>query len=201
MADRTYELVASESEALEPIADTWAIANLSDLNWALERMAAAEAQMAENAALAAEAHARIDARLASINHGPSRAIDYFSAQIRIYAESHRAELLKGGKKKSRDLPGGTIGWKKTGGTLVVENADEALAWAKAQPLEANLTRVKVELSKSGLNAHFKANGEIPPGCVLTEESEELQIKPVAFGTDLKAGESVPAPPPKDKNEP
>ena len=40
MADKTYELVATESEAVEPHLDPWQIENLSDLNWALERMAA-----------------------------------------------------------------------------------------------------------------------------------------------------------------
>lgn len=172
---KTYSLEPVD-EAPVDVPQGWRAASLSDLEWCLERQGEALATIAANNALAEEAIARIRQRLATINGPLERTASYFEAQARTYAESARSELLGKGKKKSRDLPAGSVGWRKKGGGLVVDDEDAAIAWAKAQD-DLSLVRVKVELNKSALNAAFKANGEVPPGCSVAPETEELYIKP------------------------
>jgi phage host-nuclease inhibitor protein Gam len=173
---KTYTLEPASYEDVEP-RPGWRAASLSDLEWCLERMGEAQRIMAENAALAEEAIGRIRARLAALNASQERTAQYFEAQAKCYAETARVELLGKGKKKSRDLPSGSVGWRKSGGGLVVTDEAACLEWAKAQD-DLSLVRVKVELSKTALKDRFKATGECPPGCDIEPESETLYVKPV-----------------------
>jgi phage host-nuclease inhibitor protein Gam len=187
--DTAITLQADPSLPLEDVPEGWRLDSLSSLEWALEELAATQRQAAENVALMQQAHERLDLRLAAINRPLESRAQFLETAILEYTKSHRAELLTG-KKKSREFPGGTVGFRKTGGKLTVTDEAACLAWAKEQPLEEGLYRVKVELSKSALNAHLKACGEVPPGCDLEEETEAAYVKPAA---DLPRLPAVPVP--------
>lgn len=156
--------------------EPWQVTDLSSLEWALERLAAVQTEIAENQRVAEQSIARIQARTANINANAQRSADFFEAAILAYAKAHKDELLKGGRKKSRALPGGTVGWRRQGGGLKVVDENAALGWAKTQPLELKLVRVKEEVAKSAVNKYFASVGEVPPGFDLEPEVEVAYVK-------------------------
>lgn len=160
----------------------WTIDTLETLDWALSRVADLESEISENEAVAARAHAAVDMKTAQLNARAMRGAAFFRQQIAAYAQAHREELLKGGKKKSRNLLHGVVGWRSSGGGLEVTDREALLAWAKNQPAELGLLRVKLEPDLVAIKAHAKAHNLIPPGMQEKPEAEELKIEaqPVAL---------------------
>lgn len=65
----------------------------------------------------------------------------------------------GGRRKSINMPGGTVGFRRTVESLVVDDEQAVMSWARTNCPEAI---VKIErLSKTSLKAHLEATGEIP----------------------------------------
>lgn len=159
----------------------WTIESLGSADWALSRVGDLEAEIAENESIAAEAIARIEERTRLLNERANRGVRFFRGKLAEYAEAHRAELLKGGKAKSRKLLHGQIAWRAKGGGLVVTDAAALLAWAQRQPAELELTRVKEEPALAAIKAHAEANGLIPPGMTATESTDELKITATGLG--------------------
>jgi phage host-nuclease inhibitor protein Gam len=174
----TDALIEYQDETDPTVRGPWEIENLGTLAWALERMGELTAETQENDALKLQAIARLEARVTQLNARAKGGIEFFRARILSYMARARPELLKGGKKKSRALPSGTIGWRSKGGRLVVQDEDAALAWAKEQPVEADFVRVKFELNRKALAELFKTTGEVPPGCDVEAEYDDPYIDPV-----------------------
>jgi phage host-nuclease inhibitor protein Gam len=171
------DLAVVESDAIETTEAGWSIGSLSELEWAMERLAALQKKYAENEALARQALERFQRECVDpIQHPLESAAARMEQAILAYMAEHRAELLAGGKKKSRDLLGGTVGWRKVGQNLVVTDEEACLEWARAQG-NPDLLRVKVEVSKPALKAHLDATGEVPDGCEIEPEGEVAFVKP------------------------
>lgn len=178
-----------EQEAFQDSTDPavkqgWAIANIGDLEWAMQRLGDLEAEAAENEAALADAHKRLDARAAELAAKVNRGIGFFRASVLRYMEAHRNELLKGGARKSRTLLYGTLGWRTAGGRLKVVDKDALTTWLMSQPVELGLARVKVEPDMRALQAHCLKLGKIPPGTELEAEREAPYVKAVSPGTTL-----------------
>lgn len=154
----------------------WHIPDLGALDWALSRVADLEREQAENLELERAAIERIRLRTLRLNESAARGVAFFGGRIREYAELHRAELLGGGKKKSRKLLHGTVGWRSKGGGLSVTDAEALLAWARAQPVEAEVLRIKEDPALKAIKALFEATGEVPDGCDVEPETEEFNLK-------------------------
>lgn len=101
--------------------------------------------------------------------------------LKVFAETHREEVLKGLRTKSRLLPSGvTVGWRKTRAKHEVTNLDELWDWAgdmgvidEVFPEPPPKTKADL-LSKRGLNAvltRFKT----PPGVTTTPAVDELFV--------------------------
>lgn len=165
-------------EESDQVREGWHVQTLEDADWCLRRIAELEAEAAENARVAETNILRIQARAVMLNDRSVRGVEFFTMRLREYAEAHRAELLRGGKKKSRTLVHGSIGWRKVGGTLKVSDPDELLAWAQAQPVELELVRITEAPAVAQIQKYFKATGEVPPGVEFVEETEEFQVKPI-----------------------
>lgn len=172
------EIVEYQDETDPTVRGPWEIENLGSLQWALERMGDLMAEVEENEALKLQAVARLESRVGQLNARARAGLVFFQARILSYMARARPELLKGGKKKSRALPSGTIGWRTKGGRLTVRDEVTALAWAKDQPVEADFVRVKFELNRKALQDLFKATGEIPPGCDVEPEEDVPYVDPV-----------------------
>jgi phage host-nuclease inhibitor protein Gam len=167
----------------------WQIETLASADWALQRMAECEAEAEEIDRQAAAAIERIRKRAEELKAKAARGAGFFRFKLEQYAETHRAALLGGGKKKSRDFVHGRVGWRQHKGKLVVQDAAALEAWLLAQPVEAGLYRMKVEPEKRALNEHFEKVGEIPPGCTYEPGREEITITASAPEAALAKGES------------
>lgn len=157
----------------------WTPRNLTDLDWAIERHGALQRQIDENNAVLAERIAQLKLRNENNNAQAMRGIAFFAAKIREYANAHRDELLGGGRKKTRDLPSGSVGFRKCGGGLKVVDKDAVLKWCQAQPIETGVLRVKEEPAVDAIKRHYGNTGEVPPGCDVEPEREEVVIKTAA----------------------
>lgn len=100
-----------------------------------------------------------------------RQASFVESAIRVYASEHREEFVRG-KSKSRELPSGTVAFRKSAEKLRVVNEEEFLAVAPDE-----LVRVKRSPDLKAIGAAMKASGLIPPGCEYVPESETISIKP------------------------
>lgn len=182
------EYVDEENEAVRA---GWRVDSVSSLDWALARKAALEAEMETNEALVSEAIDRLQARLNELNDQAMRGVRFFDQRINEYAQANKEELLGGGKKKSRKLPHGTVGWRKSPGGLEVVDEAALLAWAQAQPVELALTRVEEKPNLKVIKAYAEDHSTeeaafIPPGTKVKEEVEKFYIEAEPVGL-LKGG--------------
>lgn len=155
----------------------WAIENVSSLEWALSRLAALETEEGSIEAAAAEMHRRVDERKARLLDAIARGVSFFRGKIAEYAEPHRGELLGGGKKKSRTFLSGTVGWKKKGGLIRVQDKKALADWLVAQP-DLSLFRTEVAPEMRRLQEYCAANKCVPPGCSYEDERDELFVDAV-----------------------
>jgi len=152
-----------ESPALPP---ALTVRDAESANWVVRKIVEARAY-AERCELWAE-HEKMRAR---------REEDFlmlrFGRELRDYARASIAE--HGDRRKSVALPAGTIGFRRAGAKLVIEDEEAVLRWArKTQP---NLVVIQESISKSGLTQYFEETGEIPPGGVRVEpEKDKFYIK-------------------------
>lgn len=170
----------------EDIGQDWRVKDLVDADWALRRLGELEKEVADNKRIEAADILRVKARTAKLNATAARGVAFFESHLRAYADAHRAELLGSGKKKSRSLQHGSIGWRKTGGKLKVVDAEALLDWARGQPVEENLVRTKEEPAIDEIKRFMKNTGELPPGAELEPEGEEIHLKPQVGGDNVGA---------------
>lgn len=159
-----------------PVTDAWHIQDIPTADWALGRVCDLEREIAENEAVADLAISRIHLRTQALNARAQRGVEFFKGRIAAFAESHREALLGGGKKKTRSLLHGSISWRKSGGGLQVQDKEALLDWARLQPAELGFVRIKEEAAVDEVKKAFKATGEVPPGCDVAPEGEEVIVK-------------------------
>lgn len=173
LAAQAASYVDSDNESVR---EGWSISDLGELDWALSRVADLEQEKSENAAIVQQAIDRLKVRLERLNAQADRGLTFFQSRIQAYAEAHRAELLKGGKAKSRKLPHGTVAWKKVPAKATVADKDALLAWAKEQPVESGMVRFKEEAAWDRIKEHVETTGEDIPGVELKPEGETFTVK-------------------------
>lgn len=92
----------------------------------------------------------------------------FGQQLLEHARKRIGE--QGGRRKSVNLPAGTIGFRHEGAKLLVDDEAKVIEWAKRTRPE--LVCVVERLSKSGLNQHLEETGEAPDVGVHIEPARE-----------------------------
>jgi phage host-nuclease inhibitor protein Gam len=178
-AEATYE------DATDPaVRDGWAIQDIGSLEWAMSRIADLQEEQAENEVALAEAHKRLDARAAQLQANVNKGLFFFRAEVLRYMEAHKAELLKGGRRKSRSMLHGIIGWRSAGGRLKVTDKDALATWLMQQPVELGLARIKVEPEMRALQDYCRSANIIPPGTELEPEREVAFVNAISPGTTL-----------------
>lgn len=155
-------------------AEVLRILTLEDADYVLEMISTLRRQVEENERVEAASIARIKARTELLNAPLGKRIGHFEATLRAWAEANRERLLSG-KAKSRKLHHGQIGWRKSGGGLVVVDEAMALGWARLNSPGA--VRTREEIDKAALKAVFRSSGEIPLGCDVEPERDEFFVKP------------------------
>lgn len=166
-----------EQDAL--VREGWRIEDMAQADWALRRLAELHRVVDENEAVLKASIERLKERTKRLNAQHERGIAFFEGKLREFAEPRRAELLTG-KKKSRSLPSGDIGWRSVAEKLAVVDEPAAIEWARTQPVESELLRIKEEVNKAALAAHYRETGEVPPGCDVSPAREEFHVKPAAL---------------------
>ena len=155
----------------------WGIGSVAELDWALKRLGELEQRVFENQDVTKTRINELEDRCLRLNRPLEDGIRFFRRAIETYAETHRAELLGGGKRKSRALPHGSVGWRKRPASLEVVDNEALLEWARMQPVELGLVRIKEEPCLREILSVAGETGEVPPGMQHKPEAEVLQVKP------------------------
>lgn len=168
---------------VDDVDEGWSIRDLETADWALLRLADLEREVEENTRVTNVHISKLQQRCQALNQTVIRRTEFFRQALAAFAQTHRAALLGSGKKKSRALLHGTLGWRKTGGGLTVTDKEALLEWARAQPVELELVRVKEEPALPEIKRHFASTGELPPGTETSPEVEEFVVKASLGGAD------------------
>ena len=144
----------------------WTVRSASDADWALERIAAAQREIAEAEEQFRAAVKRLEERRDALLKAPARTVEFFHGHLRMWAEGNR-EAICSGKRKSRAFIHGRVGWRTAPLKLEVVDSGPLRQWAHGLEL------VREELDEPGIRAHFKATGEVPPGCKATGGDERF----------------------------
>ncbi len=176
------------------------ITSLEGADWAGHRLREAQEQVALNEEMAEAEIEALNRKMVAVRErmkaadAPFRsAVAYFDNALRVYAETHRAEVLKGlsSKAKSRLLPSGVrIGWRKDSGGYrwddampAAERKAKLLEWARVEEdaTDEILIKSNPEPDLAEIKQHlaaFASQGrslDVPPGLKYVPESETLEI--------------------------
>lgn len=171
------ELVAvSEVDLPEGMEPAWRVTDVDSLEFAMRRAAEHRRKQEEDEALYKSRLARLKQWRDVEREKDERAALFFESHIRAYVEQNRSALFVG-KAKSRRFPFGRVGLKTKPARLKVVDADALLKWAREQPVEWELVRLKEEPAVSEIQRLFfsRTSGEhnVPAGMALESESETL----------------------------
>ena len=98
-----------------------------------------------------------------------RTVDFLTGRL------HGFAMASG--KRTVALPNGKLKLMKKQDKFEVVDEDRVFAWIKEQGSRHGMTRVKTELNKVGLKAHFKDTGEIPDGIDVTPQPDGFKAVP------------------------
>jgi hypothetical protein len=143
------------------VPDRFSIHDDATANWVVRKIleARAYAKHCDEWCAREQARARRDEEFLMLRYGP---------QLHEHARQRIGE--QGGRRKSVNLPAGTIGFRHEGAKLLVDDEAKVIEWAKRNRPE--LVCVVERLSKSGLNQHLEATGEAPDVGVHIEPARE-----------------------------
>lgn len=132
---------------------------------------------------AAAEKARIDDWLARDDKTDARREQYHRMMIESFALTRRAETA--GRIKSIDTPYGRVGTRTSAGRVQIADRDVFWEWVHAEE-RADMVRVKEEPNLTALGDYLKETGELPPGCVMGDDSVSVSIETaevIEEGTD------------------
>jgi phage host-nuclease inhibitor protein Gam len=175
MNEQPQQQPPAEDEDAPPIG--WTPTTLEDAEFCLKRLGAAQAELAEYERLFEWNVQQLKAQHEKFISRAKNREALFSSYLKAYAEENKDVLLKGGRKKSRELYNGTLGWRSPSPGLEVKDDAALLAWAKEQPEELGLVRTKEEPAVAKIQEHFKATGEVPPGTEPRPDKDVFYAKP------------------------
>jgi phage host-nuclease inhibitor protein Gam len=165
----------------EELGQAWSVKSLDGADWALKRIADLQAEVDENNRILEEHLAYNRMKTDALNAKVQRGIDFFTWHVKLWANENKDILLRGGKKKSRSLLHGTIGWRRKGGGVKVTDEGLLLKWAQTQPVELGFVRITEEPAIKAIKAWVEKSEELeamPPGLAVNEATDELEIKAV-----------------------
>jgi phage host-nuclease inhibitor protein Gam len=183
------EEIATYEDTQDPeVKGAWQITTQTSADWALARVAECEVEADAIDAQYAAAVERLAKRRDALKERAARGQRYFEFKLAEWANANRKTLLKG-KKKSVQLLHGSVGWRQSGGRLVVTNRDEFVAWLQTQPIESGLVRIKYEPDMTEIQALCKRDGIVPPGTEWAPEVDNFYVRVEAPEMALVKGET------------
>lgn len=153
------------SKPLVAAPKNFAVVDLRSANWVIRKIhdarAYAEAVKEWAEAEARRAQAEEDSLLTMFGPGLRAVLE---------AEIERAK----GRRKSVNLPAGTMGLRCEPQRLKVEDEAATLEWARKHCPDA--IKVTERISRTALNEHFTRTAETPKGCAVQEGAERFFIR-------------------------
>lgn len=138
--------------------------------WAAHRMLQAESRIEERTRLAKEYKLKIDSWLEGANQADETTIETMRYLLTPYL---RSELAGKKRRRSVDLLGAKLGFRKLPERVEVVDTDAAISFCESNHPEAVV--VKKELSRSELR-RIAQKGELIPGVVLDGGEDRLYVK-------------------------
>ena len=179
MEQRDMEQSLMEYGAPE-VHEGWRVDSMSSADWALRKIRARRAEMAELKKYADTEKARIDMWLKEQSETLQRDVDFFEAQLKPFV----ADALEGKKTKTLKFPCGSCSFKKSAPKFT-KNESELLEYIKTN----YNSYVDVTVKESVNWAEFKktlqfaqggklitADGEVVPGVTYTVEEDSFTVK-------------------------
>lgn len=145
----TFDEVSGEPLPLPPAVEkviAWSVCDTGTAEWALRRLAHAEARLREVEAEADRFHAQIDRWLTGEAKAPRQAVNFFTGQLTTYARRKREEE----GLKTLNLPSGAVSSKLVPARPEVTEKDAFVAWARKRELpvvKAKWEPVMAEVAK------------------------------------------------------
>jgi phage host-nuclease inhibitor protein Gam len=134
----------------------FAIDSLNKANWAIAKIAKAEANIATRKLVADKYIKKVIDWVESANKTDKSTVESMTGMLKPWAE---VEIAKSGKAKHVKLMDGEIGYRQNPDRLEIEDEKAALA-----AVPENCKRVKVEIDKVAVKALIKEKGEVFEGC-------------------------------------
>ncbi len=182
--------VSSGSRTKRP----WRIEDETAAEWALEKKGAADAEIDRILALAEakkqEFARKIDTRAAEIIRGEERSSRFFESTLLEWMTRARSSIVKG-RAKSRKFLFGTLGWRQARNTIVYDDEQAALAWARARGMDAGLVRVTWHLEKETVKRYCAANDLVPDGAHFEGGEDVPYVKVEATPAPTLAAPTAP----------
>lgn len=138
------------------------------LDHLLERLREREEKVSETNSVAQRRKDIIDRWAEMQNASLNREAGWLRLQIQAVAQGYDF-----GGKKSRTLPNGSFGYRRTQDTVEIIDKDLAIQSAEALGIPVKVTK---ELQKTPVKEHLKAGGTLPDGVVYVMGAETFFVK-------------------------
>ena len=183
--DATFATAEGENilvvEAIESD-DRWRVRTDDDAEWALRRIAAANADLEALHEKAKRWTEQITGWFEQAAREPARTAEFFTAQVERYAMAERREH----NRKSVRLPSGKFSTRSVPGALEIVDEAEVLEWAKAVMPDA--VRVREDVQVSMLRHLVGPIAEVDGKWVATDTGEVLDLP---AGTHVRPARVTP----------
>ena len=159
------EAESTLSEMAEPVVpDQFVVNDAATANWVVRRIVQARQYRDKVEAWAAGEMRRAEREEAFF-------LGRFSQQLQAWV---KAELGSQPRRKSINLPAGTIGYRTEATKLLIENDDRLLQWCRSN-LE-NAVKTEHRVLRSRVMEHVAATGEVPDGTELGGGGEKFYVR-------------------------
>lgn len=177
MTVRTADIRQALRPPEEPRED-FSIKDLRSLGWLIRRRGELDGEIARVRAARDQEVAELDLRAQTLVTRVQAELDRLDQWYGWQAEAFVSAEIKGKKKRSVPTLWGTAGYRKTQGSLKIEDMEQAVAFARENGIEV---KVVESVNRTPLKKHLKATGEIPPGTEYEppEDKFYMQYSPAA----------------------
>lgn len=177
--DPEWDAFVAEVEARMPASDDDLVAARdARIDYLLEKMGDIRAEQRWNREVAQRRIDVIQKWLDDENGKLDRQYEHVESRLRPHLPNTPEQFaaLYGDRAKSRSLPNGKFGFRRSADRVEITDKDAALAFARTNGLEV---KVAESVSKTTLKNHAKATGEFSgQGWELVEGADELFVDPV-----------------------
>lgn len=173
--DEEYMDYSQPAEMAEK--EKFTVRDISSAEWCLKRIAWHQKHKADALAFVESEKVKLDEYLAKVNSEENGSIEYFKELLKPFA----MEQLQGSRKKTLNLPSGSLSFKKQAPEFV-KNDDELLAFAKESVPEFVKIKESVDWGEMKKTCYIEGNrlvtvdGEIVQGVTVNERDDVFTVK-------------------------